>query len=242
MSSMINSVRDVHGNTWIRCQECGDSKKSNRAHCMVDKKGSTYCFRCGHSTQLDIDTLIEIALGDKTVEEALEELGHEDVRPWSSPRPTKLAVYGIDGTETISFPMRDHNGKVIGWHDREPGIKGINTGRRGLGYVGETLTSTQSRPYIVVEGPYDVISDRHVCVFGLITPSTMKYLRMQYVWLQPDPDQIDTIAGRAKFFERVVKPIHESMTWLQGVIVGNADPDEATVTKHFTVDQVWEWR
>lgn len=242
MQSMIDGVKDHNGHTWLKCPECGDSIKSRRCHMMVDSKGSCYCFRCGYSSQLSVEALIGIALGDSSIDEELEGLGHEDTHPVSSLRKTALETYGEEGRDVISFQMRDHNGTVVGWHDREPGMKGLNTGRRGLGYVGDKLTSSPSSPLVIVEGPYDVISDRHVCVFGMITPSAVKYLRLQYVWLQPDPDQIDTIAGRAKFLERVITPIRESMTFLEGIIVGNADPDEATITKHFSVEDTLVWR
>lgn len=247
MASMIAGKTDRNGFTWIRCinPECGDSVKHNwKAHCLVDKKGSTYCFKCGQSTTLSIDLLMQIALGNKSIDEALDEAIaiRTDLRPWASQRPTRLATYGIDDDPlAVAFPMRDHNGEIIGWHDRKPGEKGINTGRRGLGYVGRTPKSSPANPLIIVEGPFDVISDRHVCTFGTITKSTFRYLKLHYVWLQPDPDIIDTDWKRSRFVQNVVNPVNDALVFVQGVIVGNADPDEATQLMHFTLDEVQEW-
>ena len=236
---MLTGKTDHMGRTWIRCVECGDTKKhQNKAHCFVDSKGSTFCFRCGHSTQLSISTLLEIALGNIDIDEALEaaDMAHDDVRPWISVRRTKLAVFGReDKPAQVCFPMRNHNGETVGWHDREPGYKGLNYGRRGLGFVGDKLTSSQSSPLVVVEGPYDVLSDRHVAVFGLITPSALRFLRLQHVWLFPDPDILNTSAKRSLFSDRVLRPLMDSLVIVEGVVLGNADPDEATITKHVPI-------
>lgn len=236
---MIANTTDRHGVTWIKCQECGDSKKSrNKAHCMVDDKGSTFCFRCGHSTQLDIGSLIEIALGDMTVEEALSEALEKDREAayvWL--RGTVLQQFAIVGeNHLVSYQMRDCNGKVIGWHNRNTRVKECeNEGRRGIGYVGDALVSSASTPLIIVEGPADVITDRHACVFGSISASSLKYFRLQYAWLQPDPDIIDTVIKRRRFVDRVYWPaINDGMVFLQGIIVGNGDPDEATKLVHYS--------
>lgn len=236
---MIANTTDRHGITWIRCQECGDTSKTrNKAHCMVDDKGSTFCFRCGHSTQLDIGSLIDIALGDKTVDEALEEAmarDREEAYVWL--RGTVLQQFAIIGeNHLVSYQMRDPNGKVLGWHNRNTRVKECeNEGKRGVGYVGDSLVSSPSSPIIVVEGPADVISERHACVFGAITASSLKHFRLQYCWLQPDPDIIDTIRKRKRFLDTVYWPaINDGMVFCQGIIVGNGDPDEATKLEHFT--------
>lgn len=243
MPSMINYVRDSNGNTWTRCQECGDSKKLYKAHCMVDRKGSTFCFKCGASTQLDLGTLVEIALGDKTVDEALAEaLTYVLIKDFVPSRFSNLTPYMVEGDPTAqSFQMRDHDGRVIGWHSRYPDKAMSNEGRKGLGYVGDKLVSTPSKPLTVVEGPFDVLTDRHVCTFGMITNSALKFMRLQYVWLQPDPDTLDTKAKRKKLVEKLIIPLSESLVFLQGVIVGNADPDEATIIKYFTVEECMQW-
>jgi hypothetical protein len=236
---MIANTTDRHGITWIKCQECGDSKKSrNKAHCMVDDKGSTFCFRCGHSTQLDIGSLIDIALGDKTIDEALDDAlarDREEAYVWT--RGTVLQQYAIQGeNHLVSYEMRDCNGNRTGWHNRNTRIKECeNEGRRGIGYAGDNLVSSPSSPLIIVEGPADVITDRHVCVFGTISASSLKHCRLQYCWLQPDPDQIDTVINRRKFINKVYWPaINDGMVFCQGIIVGNGDPDEATVLVHYS--------
>lgn len=236
---MVANTRDRHGITWIKCQECGDSRKHrNKAHCMVDDKGSSYCFRCGHSTQLDIGSLIEIALGDKTVDEVMQEAAERDREPSSIwLRGYVLQQYAIEGEPNwVSYEMRDCNGKRVGWHDRNMRIKEArNDGARGIGFVGDYLTSSPSTPLTVVEGPCDVLTDRHVCVFGTISVSTLRHLRLQYCWLQPDPDQIDSITKRRRFVERVYWPaINDGMVMCQGIIVGNGDPDEATTLYHYS--------
>ena len=204
---------------------------------MVDDKGSTFCFRCGHSTQLDVSSLIEIILGDKSLDEVMSEVldkEREESSIWL--RGYILQQFAVIGEpHIVSYQMRDCNGKVFGWHNRNMRVKECeNEGRRGCGYVGDNLVSSPSSPYIVVEGPADVITSRHACVFGTLSSSSLKHFRLQYVWLQPDPDQIDSIIKRKRFLERVYWPaINDGMVFVQGIIVGNGDPDEATTLEHF---------
>lgn len=231
--------------TWARCEECGDSKKSWKAHKLIDDKGSTYCFKCGHSSQLGIGELIELMLGDKTVEELLEERATAERNPaqlWS--RGTMLDQYAITGEKDwVSYQMRDCNGNLTGWHNRNIKVKECdNEGRRGIGYIGSSLVSSPSQPLTVVEGPTDVLTSNHSCVFGTICASTMKHYRLQYTWLYPDPDQLDTAAKRSSFVRKTVFPaIDDGMVFVQGVIVGNGDPDVATVTKHIPLEQLYRW-
>lgn len=242
MSSMIAGKEDRNGFRWVRCEVCGDSRKSWKAHKLIDKKGSTYCLRCGHSSHLSIENLISLVLGDKSIDEVLDEQAGAIRTPkqvWN--RAPLLPQYEIeDEPDWVSFEMRDANGNRVGWHNRNMREKQCdNDGKRGIGYVGRSLVSSPSRPLIVVEGPADVLTERDVCVFGAITRGSAKWLRLQYAWLFPDPDQLDSRAKRRRFVERVVVPmIEEGMVIVQGVIVGNDDPDVATKKVHVPVDEL----
>jgi hypothetical protein len=139
------------------------------------------------------------------------------------------------------FEMRDCNGSRIGWHMRYPGKVMHNEGRRGIGYTTVKLWSTPSQPLIVVEGPFDVIDNRAACVFGAISLSSLRHFRLQWVWLWPDPDMLDTPEKRRRFSRRVVAPALDEMVFVQGVILSNGDPDEATVKNHLTLEEVLTW-
>lgn len=225
---------------WIRCPDCGDSKKSaSKKHCCIYPDGGSYCHRCCASHKVSFETLISIILDEtEPIIEDWTDDYHERADRAESDRFTMLQPYQTDGMEEyVSFQMRTSSGVVTGWHNRKRASKEfINQGHRCLGYAGMHLVSSPSRPLIIVEGPYDVISDRHVCVFGMIT--SLKQFRLQHVWLQPDPDQLMTAATRAQFWLRVVRPaVEDHMVFVQGIIVGDADPDEATVTRHYTLAQ-----
>jgi hypothetical protein len=240
---MIPGKTDSRGNSWVRCQECGDSRNPNKAHCMIDSRGSTYCYRCGHSSQLGVETLIDIMLGTKSMDEALEE-------PSPAPRhkipnlgrATCLTKYAVEGEpDWDSFQMRNSAGDLLGWHNRSVVGKMMeNEGRRGLGFVGQTLTSSPSRPLIAVEGPFDVITERHVCVYGTLSVSSLRFLPLQYVWLHPDPDQLDTEAKRVRFITKVVLPAMDRLVFVEGVIISEDDPDKAQKLVHVPVDSIWD--
>lgn len=244
-SSMIAGKQDRNGLRWARCGECGDSRKSWKAHMLIDEKGSTYCLRCGHSSHLSVENLIALVLGDKSIDEVLEEQSasvREPKQVWH--RAPLLPQYEIvDEPDWVSFEMRDANGNRVGWHNRNMRDKKCdNDGKRGIGYLGRSLVSSPSRPLIVVEGPADVLTERDVCVFGTISYSVAKWLRLQYVWLFPDPDQLDSQHKRRRFVERVVTPmVSDGMVIVQGVILGNDDPDVATKKVHVPVDELGDF-
>lgn len=243
MSSMVNGVYDSNGIYWTKCEEaiCGDSKKPWKAHKALYPDGGTYCFKCNTSSTLDIGSLLEIALGNKTIEEVLDnvaELFREEKQIWQ--RGTILSQYAISGeTNWVSYEMRNANGRRLGWHNRCMKNKEFDTdGRRGIGFVGDSLTSSPSKPLIIVEGPADVLDARHACVFGAISPNTMNHFRLQHLWLFPDPDQVDSVFKKKQFAKTVIAA--GEVAFPLGVILGNADPDEATILHHIPVQTVLE--
>ncbi len=218
----------------IRCQECGDSKKNPwKKHCAVFEDGGTYCVRCGHSSQLGMEAQIELAMSLISVEEAIETDWEEIDRSCTdinTERFTHLDIYESEGLEDYySFRMRSVNGTILGYHNRHKKKKTFhNEGYRGFGYVGDKLISTPDRPLVIVEGPYDVIEPHYVCVFGTLNKSSLKALRLQYVYLWPDPDCLDTEIKRLKFDQMCHDLDEDNMVFVKGFIISNDDPDKAT--------------
>lgn len=243
---MTTGAQDEDGVRWLRCPSCGDSQTNSRkAHMMVDTKGSTHCFKCGESTQLDIGQLLDVVLGNRTIDEIVEETFDPDYVRGSKEqaRFSRLETYEEDGVPGAdAFEMRNQHGKRVGWHIRFPRKQFKNEGDRGVGYVSSgPLRSTPAEPLILVEGPYDVVKDNYACVFGTITAGLLsKYFKIQWVWLYPDPDQVDTSIKRQRFVEKVVQPALDAGAFIQGVILGNDDPDKATVETYVHVDDVIE--
>jgi hypothetical protein len=243
---MRDGTQDEDGVRWLRCPSCGDSQTNRgKAHMMVDTDGKTYCFKCNEFTQLSIGALLDIALGNKTLDETVEESFDPDyVRgEKEQARFTRLETYeeeDVPGAD--AFEMRNQHGKRVGWHIRFPRKQFKNEGDRGIGYVSSgVLRSTPAEPLVLVEVPYDVVKDHYVCVFGTINAGGLsKYFKIQWVWLYPDPDQVDTSTKRERFLERVVKPALDAGVFIQGVILGNDDPDKATKEDYVFIDDVLE--
>jgi len=240
--AMIDGARDEDGVRWARCPVCGDSVKNPRkAHMMIDLKGSTYCFHCGHSSQLGLSELIDLALDERSLDEILEstitDRGAKEQRRFSL-----LQTFEDEEVpEADAFEMRDQHGRRVGWHVRYPGKRFKNEGDRGIGYVAPLLKSKPYEPLVIVEGPYDVIKQNYVSVFGAITAGTLaKFFRLQYVWLFPDPDQVDSELKRWRFAEKVIKPALDAMVFIQGVLLAPGDPDEVRdeQIEWLTVDEV----
>lgn len=226
---MVDGAIDDDGIRWARCPNCGDSATNrHKAHMLIDTKGSTYCYKCGHSSQLSIGDLIDVALGNKSVDEAVEaaELGiRDEARTFR--RPSLLTVFSDDTPGADAFEMRNQHGERTGWHIRYPGKKFSNEGDRGIGFIGNWLVSRPFEPLVVVEGPYDVVKPNYVCTFGTMNAGNLaKFFRMQFVWLFPDQDIVANKTTRARFADQVIKPALDAMVFIQGVILAPGDPDE----------------
>lgn len=234
--------------TVARCNQCGDSKNPRHGHLLVFADGGTYCCKCGESSSLSIGALLAIATGATSIDEALDG-SFEDWRELyrapqaAPPRFTRLDTFTTDlGANYWAFQMRNAKGDVVGWHNRDKTSKNFhNEGNTGLGYVGSRLVSKPNLPLTIVEGPYDCILDRYVCLFGALTKARLCQLRLQWVWLYPDPDWLDTKQKRDKFARMVADLIDNCMVFVQGVIIGNDDPDKATQEIHVPTDQLVGW-
>lgn len=236
---------DSQGRTYYRCPYCGDSSKNvNKCHYFIDKNGNGYCFRCNYSHVVPVEAMLQIALGNASIDEVIE-------RTWVAPseltqnkrklRNTNLSNFGDSSSDL--FPMYNQHGKMVGMHERPLNEKGINTGNRGINWVGSKdilLKSSFSSHLVVVEGPYDVIDDNYVTVFGTITPSSCKYLYAHYVWLWPDPDIINSEEKREHFVKNV-QLIANNTAFVQGIIVSNRDPDEHTIKFNIPYHKLNYW-
>lgn len=239
--SMVAGTYDTQGRFWTRCEACGDSQKRRWVgHRCNFPDGGYHCFRCGDGGELGVQALLAIALGDISIEDAQE--WEPDIRYGTrSERFTLLdTLQHPTDPDYITFEMCSCNGNVLGYHNRHRRSKVFNNeGSKGIGYVGDKLVSSPSEPIVAVEGPYDVIKPNYVSMFGTINKTSLKHLRYQYVWLYPDVDILDSIDKRLAFWNKVVIPASQYV-FIEGVIIGNADPDEATITEHIKLKD-WEW-
>lgn len=239
--SMVANTFDNQGRFWTRCQVCGDSQKRHWVgHRCNFPDGGYHCYKCGDNGQLGMQALLALALGDISIEEAEE--WEPDARYGTvSQRHTLLTTleHPYD-PNYVTFEMCNCNGLIVGYHNRHRSKKTFNNeGAKGVGYVPDKLVSSPSEPIVVVEGPYDVVKPNYVSVFGTINQGSLKHLRYQHCWLFPDPDILDTIAKRVRFWQRVILPASQYV-FIEGIILGNDDPDEATVLEHIKLKD-WEW-
>lgn len=237
---------DRQGRIYFRCPDCGDSKNPNHAHAFLDTMGGTYCYRCRESTSLSIEEIFDIMLGNTTAQEVVED-------KWLAPDPslvqynkgrhTLLDKWQVPNTNDIVFIMYDQCGNPIGQHTRGNN-KGINAGRSGISWPNvencQDLVSSPSEPLVAVEGPFDLLRHNYVCMFGQITYSKLKFLRLQWLWVWPDPDIIDSDQKRRKFVT-MLKHANNNLCNIMGMIVSNADPDEHTIKVHIPFEDLDLW-
>lgn len=224
---------DDAGRQYFRCGECGDSSNPNKAHAFCDRMGKTWCYRCEHRGELSLEAMIALALGEVgSVEEALafEVPDLSQLQTIDSGRPTLLTKY--DNGDYEGFPMRESNGKIIGWHKRDKYSKHFhNEGKRGINWYGSEagyqLTSCPASPITLVEGVYDCIDPSYVSAHGTVSYRTLSQLRFHDVIVYPDPDVIESKQGRRRLV-RALELANNNLCFVQGIMCGNDDPDKAT--------------
>jgi hypothetical protein len=93
-----------------------------------------------------------------------------------------------DSKGNVTVAMRDVHGNITGYQHRTLDKRIKTEGTRSYGYVGSSLVNTD---YIrIVEGPYDVVYDNDVCVFGSLSYGMVQRLKLYTLLLAPDADVI----------------------------------------------------
>ena len=243
MSSRIagNLVGDE---LWLRCPQCGDSRKHpHKAHFSVNlATGKYYCHRCNqggtYTPQETFDLTGHWITGVISHESPEPEIASGDMmnflylnrRPGRGiTRDSRLLRSHIrlpskDFSRTLDlFESRDLTGAEMGIHIRASWKKLARTyGRRVFGYKGKDMITVKT--IRVVEGPYDVMEDLDVCLFGLPSNDQVLALQGHSLILCPDGD-IWTSSERLK---RFLLPFYRMGSVVAGVerLPDDKDPDE----------------
>lgn len=191
----------LNGELWLRCPHCGDSQRNeDKAHYSVTPEGLFSCLRCGAGGRLSIRDYLAVAIqsdgflsatsiqpDDDRWEDLLDELAPGP----GTARFSALDRYHINtlGKRFDVFLSRSAHGDIHGLClvNSETRAKQV-LGQKLFGWKGEDLYSTETSPLRIVEGPYDVLSDRDVCVFGLPRVKLLRSLKGHYAILCPDGD------------------------------------------------------
>lgn len=255
-------VTDKDGETWYRCPFCGDSPNSQKMHFSVNPQGLYHCFRCGVGGRLTSKEYLALVstgsntgtqgneplranTGSYTVDDTLDEL----LPGAATRRFSSLDRYHLE-PNWDAFLSRNTQGSTVGLvliSVPTPGEKRVRKvlGQRCLGWRGDVLLSSPAQPLRVVEGPYDCLDDRHVCLFGLPDPHNLRFLLGHYVILCPDGD----VWGDAGMLRNLVNLIwpkyHRPGPEILGVekLPDGLDPDQVPVTgrEFLTKEALLQW-
>lgn len=202
------------GELWLRCPFCGDSETHrNKAHFSVNNSGVFHCFRCNKSGRLPMKELLRLYNQYSVMDVALKEdydlnpMKFREVFEMLLPGPASSRYSALDryklGAKDV-FLSRRPDGELIGLALVERKNRRV-IGHRAFGFVQEMIHSSPEDPIRLVEGPYDVIGKRDVCVFGSISVKHLRKLKGQVVILCPDGDIWHDDAKRFSFL-RCLKP------------------------------------
>lgn len=242
---------------WLRCPHCGDSAKSpNKAHYSVNNEGLYHCLRCGAGGRLHLRDYLafvwqdhsdfitpEVLTGPETDwEDILDEL----VPGPGYPRRSALDRFHVNtpGHLYDAFLSRNTRGDITGLclADLEHKAK-IVVGIKSLGWTGEQLTSSEANPLRLVEGPYDVLSDRDICTYGLPSKNQLKRLKGHYIILCPDGDVWPDPGKRKAMLNLLTVPGPQILGF--EVLGADEDPDEVPYANRVLVptkEIVKPWR
>lgn len=201
----LNQIRPNYDYV-MRCPACGDSKNTRHGHLLLNLMSGLFnCQRCGYHgiyptgklldllAELDLDGLSPEAFFSRTDPKWREIVIPEELHEGAGlPRNSKLQRYHkyLSGKLFDAFVMRYPQGSPSGVYLRSKEKFSFIYGEKSLGYVGTgTLLSDYHNPLRIVEGPYDVVDDRDVCIFGAITKNQVdRYFMGHSIILAPDGD------------------------------------------------------
>ena len=245
------------GELWLRCPYCGDSTKHpTRAHYSVNTEGYEHCLRCkagGRITTAELIKLIVEHTGKEVVEikrkENWKSVYHKFESGAGSPRRSGLVRYHLTTERGIfdCFIIRNGRGKTVGVQLCSVRTKSKRIyGTRGISYRGKRIISSLSRPIILVEGPYDVWDEHHICAFGLPGPSTYRMLRGQFVILCPDGDVWKEKGLCKQFLYHSQKAYEKGGVFILGVQILDRDKDPEEVApkdrEFVDIEEYMKWR
>ena len=234
---------------FVRCPYCGDSKNNKyKAHFSINIVRYVYhCFRCGVSGKLSnaqmlslIHELPNMEFITRNIDSHSRLLSDvlDELNPGAgSSRQSRLSRWHHGEQRDDTFLSRSVSGQVVGVHIRPRDKKKIRTyGMLAFGYKEEELISSPKSPLRIVEGAYDVLYSKDVCVFGTINYGKLKALVGHYICLCPDGD-IWERPDLLKEFHRTVKLLYLNYSgkgaWITGIeyISKGRDPDEVPVNE-----------
>jgi hypothetical protein len=162
-----------------RCPHCGDTLDAERGHFARYSDGGAYCYRCSAYERPKLALAHAPAARER---HTLQELGLPERAP---KRPTRLACYDGSahgyGAHDV-FAMFAPDGTLCGAHAR--GWDKRSTSTLGIrGHSGYPATDI----CVVLEGPYDVLYEDELCVFGSVLDAYRLLSGVSYV-LCPDGD------------------------------------------------------
>lgn len=243
----------------LRCQFCGDSDDQRHAHMHVNVRSGLYhCYRCGAGGKLPakihlslLSKLGTLSLG-KWTEDSLKHA--DDDNPWEelelfdgpgNPRKSALKRHHYEDPDTgilwDAFKRWSYSTmKPTGVHLRYRQTRHSEGFGFAWSHAPSTLTSNAEHPLRLVEGPYDVLADRDVCLFGFFSRGRCfdPLFRGQYVILCPDGD-VWQKPGLMQRFSHLLRSLldNASGVYVVGVelLSGGADPDEVPVKERVLV-------
>jgi len=220
---------------WLRCPFCGDSQKdANKAHYSINTEGKYHCLRCGVGGRLALRDYLKYVYTDHSdlISDVQDTVDWEDILDELIPGPAYSRRSALDrfhvanvGRNYDVFLSRDTEGDIVGLCLADlSNRRKLVVGRKAFGWTGRHLTSSRKAPLRLVEGPYDVLSERDVCTYGIPAPRQLRALQGHYVIICPDGDVWPDITKRRTVLKLLDVPGPTVLGYER--LADHQDPDE----------------
>ena len=187
MAYYLRAEPDSKGRTYAVCPVCEDSRSDGKGHMVTYANGVSYCVRCGH-TILGKKVLFDVPDMEDTSNKLFEKVDIEEGA--FSDRHSALERYNatLKGVSFDAFETREVlGGETTGYLLRRKTPKKVSL-KVGSGVLSHHRDLDISRNVVVVEGPYDVLTQQYISANGLIHKLPYETLSLLSVVLCPDGD------------------------------------------------------
>lgn len=238
MAHKIKTVK--RGQLWLKCPSCETDREKFTGHFSIRLRDGVYhCLKChysGRCTPSQLLTIIYQLPDEIEARDISQSLEWEDLIEFLYPGPaisrmTKLPRFHTEDGADV-FKLLDFYGEVIGLYVRKD--KKTIIGEKGISYCHDTLLSSEDNPLRIVEGPYDVMTDQDVAVYGTFNSNLLRKFKGHYLILCPDGDIWTKEYLYKGFFSTLSRVVQfpSSYPTIVGIeyLPDGLDPDEVPVT------------
>lgn len=215
----------------LRCPYCGDSDNRKKGHLNINlTSGLFHCHRCQQSGKVPVGFLLKLADMDlRQIDVISQEIPFLIPGPGSERKSLLERYKSLEGHDAFNLYAPSPGGFYHSGIYTRLGRSSKNFGQSGISWntAPQGLVSSEDHPLRLVEGPYDVLKENDVCLFGFFPQYKLNWFKGHWFYLVPDGDAWIKPDLTSLLLDKIDRCISARLGIL-GVIYlpGNSDPDD----------------